>query len=150
MARNDVTLEDVRELLPNLVNLLPEKPDDHILFFWSLVSSFRVEYPKVTESPIIELSRFSNLVPLVLDKNGAIVGKLSSIETINPAKHIDGYQEFVLVAERRLPGNQYPPEVIVLMITRDKDSIATRLDRAEIQMAAWEKSNPERTLIALE
>lgn len=74
------------------------------------------------------------------------------IEELDPTIHVDGTNEFVMVAKREIedmPEEISPRMVIALMIVRDVSGIARRLNRAEIRKAVWDESGPRRELIAL-
>ena len=138
-----VTLNTITSNCPALTHdRLLDTPDDQLLIFWSETSTFTISGPVERVLPSYAGQHRTQHFE-VLDSLGNAVGNTAPLHLAKAGQRL---VEFVLLANNRPV--EHPPQKIVLQIERRK-GIACRVNIAEIEEGAWERSTPSRKLIVL-
>lgn len=146
----NVSVNQVQASLPKLNEARLQKiPEGHVIFFWTMSASFRVEAPKgILENETQALRGDDEYNANVRDVQGNIIGTLSRMGKSHwsQASVSDGPQTFIEIARRSVP---FSPTYVTALQVRWEDNIAYRVNIADIEEDGWMAANPQRKLVAL-
>jgi hypothetical protein len=134
-----VTLTDLEAKYPQLSPTeLGKIPEMQLIFFWTS-SAFFTLAPSEDDA---------DLQSKIVDSHGNIVSSIRNIISENgTSKHCSpGLYEFIVLASRR---NQFTEPMLLVLQIEWRDSIAVRINHAEIAEDIWLEESPSWKLIPL-
>ena len=156
IKREEVSVQDLRQHLPNITEeLLVQRSEEGLLFFWAHSSFFKIAYDKTRQSSPSGAENTEQNRPLIQDKMGHAVGFVCKPRAARGGD--DRLREFVAIGQRQinvdipetLAEEICPPVILALEIERDQDGMCSRVNYGEIGLKAWMQAEPKRVLHAL-